>query len=122
MQHNINDAVDKCHKASYDAGWWNDSNGTDLRTNEMCFAMKVVLIHSELSEAIEGDRKDTMDSHLPQYDTRAVELADAFIRLCDLAGAYNIDLGTIVVDKMAYNATRKDHTKEAWESTNGKGY
>ena len=34
------------------------------------------------------------------------EIADAVIRLCDLAGLYNIDLDWHVRAKMAYNETR----------------
>ncbi len=122
MKHKINSVVDACFDAEYNAGWRHDEEGMDTRTNPMFFSQKIALIHSELSEALEGDRKDSMDKHLPHRDTREVELADAFIRLTALAGAMNMDLGGAVVEKLAYNASRTDHTKEAREAANGKAY
>lgn len=122
MKHSINEAVDKCHSASYNAGWWEDKDGFDLRTNPMCFAQKLALVHSELSEALEGDRKDSMDSHLPHRDSREVELADAIIRIFDLCGAYNMDIGGAIEEKLAYNAQRQDHKKETREAAGGKSY
>lgn len=34
------------------------------------------------------------------------ELADIVIRVCNMAGEYNIDLNRAIAEKMAYNATR----------------
>lgn len=70
------------------------------------FAQRLALIHSEVSEALEGDRKNLMDDKLPQYKMQDVELADAVIRIFDLAGGMNIPLGEIVAAKMGYNSTR----------------
>jgi NTP pyrophosphatase (non-canonical NTP hydrolase) len=81
-----------------------------------------MLIVSELAEAMEGDRKNKMDDHLPHRESREVELADALIRICDLAGAYNLDLAGAVVEKMAYNAQRADHKPEARAAEGGKAY
>lgn len=122
MKHKINDVVDVCHKASYDAGWWIDKDGFDTRTNPMCFSQKLMLIVSEIAEAMEGDRKDIPDDKLPHRDMREVELADAVIRICDLAGAYNMDLGGAIEEKLKYNASRADHKKENREASGGKAY
>ena len=122
MQHKINDVVDACHNASYNAGWWTDKEGNDLSLNPMCFAQKLCLVHSEISEAMEGDRKDLMDDKLPHRKMAEVELADAVIRIFDLAGHYNMDLGGAIVEKIAYNAIRPDHKKENREATGGKAY
>lgn len=111
-----------CHKESSDANWWTDKKGNPIQNNPYAFSNKIALIHSELSEALEADRKDLMDSHLPHLLGTECELADAMIRLCDLAGAYNLDLGRALVEKMEYNKNRADHKKEARDSVNGKKY
>ncbi len=122
MKHAINNAVDICHKAAFDVGWWTDEDGNSTTLNPMCFAQKLCLVHSEISEAMEGDRKDLMDDKLPHRKMAEVELADALIRIMDLCGAYNFDLGGAVVEKMAYNAIRKDHKPEARAADGGKAY
>lgn len=122
IKHKINDVVDKCHQASVDAGWWTDKEGNHLTLNPMCFSNKLCLTHSELSEAMEADRKDLQDDKLPHRHGREVELADAVIRIFDLAAAYNMDLGGAIEEKMAFNAIRPDHKKEAREAAGGKAY
>ena len=92
------------------------------KPNPLTFSNKLALIHSEVSESMEGDRKGLKDDHLPQYDMRAVELADAAIRCFDLAGAYGYDLGEIIAAKLTYNATRADHKPEARAAAGGKAY
>lgn len=111
-----------CHSASLNAGWWETPDGKDIRDNPMCFSQKLMLIVSEVSEAMEGDRKNAMDDKLPHRPMREVELADAVIRIFDLAGAYNMDLGGAIVEKMTYNAHRPDHRPEARAAANGKAY
>ena len=66
----------------------------------------IALMHSELSEALEGIRKDLMDDHLPQYKMEHVELADASIRIFDYCGGFEIPLQEIIKAKMIYNASR----------------
>lgn len=114
---------DVCHGDAFNAGWWvNPSTGVDTRDNPMCFSQKLCLIHSEISEAMEGDRKNLNDDKLPHRPMREVELADALIRIFDLAGAYNMDIGGAVAEKMAYNAKRADHKIENRLSSGGKAY
>lgn len=107
-----------CHNASYAAGWWPQMP----HENPLLFSNKLMLTVSELAEAMEGDRKKLKDDHLPQYDMRAVELADAAIRIFDLAGACGYNLGEIIAAKLAYNAQRADHKPEARAATGGKAY
>ncbi len=72
--------------------------------------------HKELADAL--DAAGEMFKEL-MFE---VELADAVIRIFDLAGAYNYDLGGAVVEKMEYNKVRADHSKEARSQANGKRY
>lgn len=111
-----------CHRASVDAGWWHAKDGTHLSANPMAFSNKLCLIHSEISEAMEGDRKSLPDDKLPHRQMREVELADALIRIFDLAGAYGMDIGGALVEKMAYNAQRADHKPENRQKAGGKSY
>lgn len=118
----VNMLVDVCHAASYNAGWWTDKDGSHFKKNPLIFSNKLSLIHSEISEALEGDRKNKMDDHLPHRHAREVELADAIIRICDLAGAYEMDLGGALVEKMIYNAQRLDHKLTTRNAEGGKAY
>lgn len=67
---------------------------------------RIALIHSELSEMVEGIRKDAMDDKLPHRKQEEVELADTLIRIEDYAGTYDLDLGGAREEKEAYNLSR----------------
>ncbi len=125
-----------CHGAAHAAGWWvHKKTGLNLKRvirnpegplEEMMKGLlvsnKLCLIHSEVSEAMEGDRKGLMDDKLPHRLMVEVELADVIIRAFDLAGAMNLDLGGAIAEKMAFNAVRPDHKPEAREAAGGKAY
>jgi hypothetical protein len=68
---------------------------------------RIALIHSELSEMVEGIRKDASDDKLPHRKMEEVELADTLIRMEDYAGTYGLDLGGARDEKEAYNAGRE---------------
>ena len=67
------------------------------------------LIHSEISEAMEGARKGLMDNHLNHKSMMEVELADAVIRIFDLAESRSFNLGETIYEKLEYNKSRADH-------------
>jgi hypothetical protein len=118
----INRMVEQIFEDNYKAGWWVFPDGQDTRDNPYTFSNKIALVHSELSEALEADRKSLMDNHLPHRRGVEVELADAVIRIFDLAGAYGLNLGEALVEKLVYNAQRADHKKENREAIGGKAY
>lgn len=72
----------KIHQQNRDIGWWDEPRP---------FSTFVCLFHSELSEAMEGDRKGLMDDHLPHYPMFQVELADFVIRCMDWLGSVGSD-------------------------------
>lgn len=82
----------------------------------------LMLMVTELAEALEGERKGLMDTHLPHRKMAEVELADCIIRLMDYAGGFGYDIGGAVVEKLAYNAQRADHKRENRLAPGGKKY
>jgi len=85
------------------------------------FGKNLMLVVSELSEALEADRKGkwydpnglNQTALMPKEEyevyvrgTVEEEIADAIIRLCDIAGIYQIDLDWHIRAKMEYNKTR----------------
>lgn len=120
------------HKGNVDAGWW-----TDIKTGDSLLGFKdgyeehpanakrdvlnlLCLVHSEISEACEGVRKNLPDDKLPHRSMFEVELADALIRIFDIAGAHNLDLGGAIYEKLNYNQIRPDHKYENRVKGNGK--
>jgi len=113
--------VKTCHSAAKSAGWWNDLHtGAPLLLTQERVGDKLLLIVTEVAEAKEGHRKDLMDTHLPHRKMVEVELADAVIRIADLAGVLGLDLAGAVVEKLEYNANRPDHKPENRKLANGK--
>lgn len=96
-----------CHDRAVANGWWSDPvTRQRIRRNK---GELIALMHSELSEALEGERKGLMDGHLPNRRSAEVELADLLIRVFDYAGAHGYDLAGAVLEKLKYNDIRADH-------------
>lgn len=100
--------------------WWQDpTTGLPIQRNK---GELLALIHSEISEALEGERKNQQDDKLPHRKMAEVELVDAIIRIMDYAGAFGYDLQGAFDEKMAFNATRQDHKHEARLIAGGKQF
>lgn len=113
---NLNDYSKKCHKAN--EKWWHDINtGKFIERNK---GELLCLIHSEISECMEGERKNLMDDKLPHRKMAEVELVDTLIRIFDYAGAFGYDLQGAYEEKMAFNASREDHKYESRSRADGK--
>jgi len=92
--------------------WWRDpATGNPIQRNK---GELIALMHSELSECLEGLRKNLPDDHLPEYPMELVELVDCLIRIFDYLGEFAGDykISEIFLKKMIYNANRADHKPE----------
>lgn len=113
---NLNDYANQVHKAN--KKWWRClRTGKPIKRNK---AEMIALIHSELSEALEGVRKNLPDDKIPHRRMEEVEMADAVIRILDYCGGHGLDLEGAYRDKMRFNATRIDHTAKHRRSKHGK--
>lgn len=92
-----NEVADHLYQTSQSKGFWD---------GEYNFGEKVALIHSELSEALEADRKDLMDDKLPHLPGPSVEFADAIIRIMDLDRAKDMGVARAIIEKANFNEGR----------------
>lgn len=76
---------------------WRESKGFVTSWENM--PMKLLLVHSEISEATEDYRHDNR-AHF------AEEIADCFIRLMDITDALGIDIEAEIIAKMEKNKAR----------------
>lgn len=113
MFHAVNEYSAHCHQKMREMGWWDSprENGT-----------LIALMHSELSEAMEADRKNLNDDKLPHRKGLEVELADLLLRVFDFAGYNGLDLSGALAEKFDYNLSRSDHKRENRALPNGKKY
>jgi NTP pyrophosphatase (non-canonical NTP hydrolase) len=132
----LNELRDKIHENAKAKGFYDDEiNGWAKACNldmgaealrHAFFAQKIVLIHSELSEALEADRKDKRANvkSLEEWgnlnnnqwcgifentvkNSIEDELTDVIIRVLDLCGYLGIDIEKHIELKMKYNEQRE---------------
>jgi len=120
---NINETAKNIHSMNVEKGFWeNPRNKGEL----------LMLVVSELAEALEADRKNRYSLNNPKdlaalaneedfkdafskhvKDTFEDEIADAVIRLFDMSAGLGIDLESHIEAKLRYNANRpKMHGKK----------
>jgi hypothetical protein len=87
----------RCKEASASKGFWD----APRNKGEM-----IALMHSELSEMLEGVRAPCPDKHCPEFTSEEIELADLFIRGFDYAGGFQLRLGEAILAKLRFNASR----------------
>ncbi len=114
----INELVKEVHQNAKDKGF---------HEGEKNIGEMLALIHSEVSEALEADRKGKYNTYgmlsmngwvqnknfkeafeKSTKDTFEDELADIIIRVMDLAGMKGIDLEQHITAKMRYNSMREN--------------
>lgn len=97
----INQWRDYAHSVAREHGWWDKE---DFNVGE-----KLMLVTTELAEAMEDYRTGKMDLYLDEKGKPCgfpSELADAVIRILDLCGRMDIDLADAMVTKSFYNESR----------------
>ena len=70
-------------------------------------AVKIALMHSELSEALEAVRTGNPQSEkIPEFTNLEEELADVVLRIMNFGHQLNLRVGEAIIAKDEYNASR----------------
>lgn len=109
----------KVHGTAVDKGWWDDRRklldaakefgGDDLAkfADKAITGMVIALEHSELSEGLEGERKDLASDHIDGFSMLEEEYADVIIRIMDHAEDKKLNVAGAILSKLAFNDTRE---------------
>ncbi len=98
----LNQLAQEAHQLAQEKGWYD---------TERTPADILMLIHEEISEAW-GHLRDGRELTEVWHDDKGkpdgfpVEMADVLIRVLDYCGYLGIDIGALVMGKIAYNRTR----------------
>ena len=88
------------HNNAVEKGFWKNSS-------KKLDGVKIALMHSELSEALEVMREgDKKSEKVPQISHLEEELADTIIRIMDFVEARGLNLGVAIILKHRFNCNR----------------
>ena len=122
IQGSLKQLQNACHANSEAKGFWakdravlaavDGGTPTDLNAHAklLIISTKIALMHSELSEALEGMRTGNGPSDkLHEFGLTQMEeeLAYVVVRAFDLSGEFGWDLGRAIIKKMGYNSKRE---------------
>ena|SRR5688500_626006 len=102
----------KCYEISSAHGFHeDDATGDDIKLERWQFTSSLCRVHSEVSEAQDWVQRGKSFTEIWLVDGKKpegvpIELADAIIRIADMAATYGIDLADAINLKMEYNMTR----------------
>jgi hypothetical protein len=108
----------RCHEAN--KNWWIDID--TFKPINRNVGELIALMHSELSEMLEGVRKNLQSEKIPGFTSEEEEWADSIIRHFDYAAGRGIRAQAAFEAKMNYNKYRKDHSLDHRRESGGKKF
>lgn len=109
---------DRVHKTAVEKGWWRERRellrimqgyeGLGSYAKSILTGCSIALMHSELSEAMEGVRAgNPKDDKIPLFRSIESEYADTIIRIMDDAQENNLNVAGALVAKARFNDGRE---------------
>ena len=104
--------------------WWIDpTTGEDLRKNALIVPTKLLLTRQrDLRGAWKATARTRWTTSCHSSHAFETEMADAIIRIGDLAAQLSANVGAAAKSKLLYNLTRPDHKAENRVKKGGKKY
>ena len=93
----LNELAKEINKTAHDHGWWDKPRS---------FGDVIALCHSELSEALEAFRKGEPMMFFEKPEGIAVEMVDCIIRILDYLAENEVDIDSVMEEKMRFNTSR----------------